>query len=239
MRLGRRQEPKQDLQTLSAEQLSRVASAVRSGQALPEPELAGAAVLHARRVLKMCTGWRGWRFRLTAAGIVLYLLVHLLVQLTHARPYTAPSGATIAALFALMGHVYVLAKYPSIENVRRAERLNLQVLQSSGRPVPEAFRLAPPLPDERPRLVQSARRGAVWNALAFVTAAVATSVRLRTHANHNAVVLLALAAMGFAATALINATRARRLPSTPIPRIEAIASLVVAIWSGVLLGSAA
>jgi hypothetical protein len=123
------------------------------------------------------------------------------------------------------GTRYALADRPNLENLRRAERLNFQVLETYGRTAPASIELEPTLgPTDG------------------IAAAVAlTEIQNGHDTGVQRLVLAVLSALGVISglIAIVYATKARRLPGTPVPLLEVLAGCLVIAWSAFFVAAVA
>jgi hypothetical protein len=222
---------------LTHEQLSKVDGAVRRGDALMDPELAAAAVVRARELLARETGPRG-RLRLVVMlGLALALVVDL-VRRVH--EYSAHDVATLVLLFVVLRHVYLLADRPRADNLRRAERLNTQVLETQGQTAPSSLDLEPTLePSDEERARAALRVAAVATSCGIAAAIALTSFQNGHDTGSRVLALAVLCVFGTASglVAIVYATKARRLPKTPVPLLGVIGGCFVIAWCAFFLAA--
>ena len=216
--------------SLTHEQLATVDAAVRRGDALMDPELAAAAVVRARELLADETGLRGRLRPVLLIGFGLALTIEL-VRRVHS--YSAPDIATVVLLFVISRHVYALVGRPQADNLRRAERLNLQVLETNGQTAPLALDLEPTLePDADRRARHAMRVAGVATGCGIAAAVVLTKLQNGHDTGGRLLVLAVLCVLGTVSglVAVVYATKARRLPKTPMPLLEVVAGCFVIAW---------
>jgi hypothetical protein len=132
------EKPKDVFRGVDRKRQVRIVLAVRRAEVLPDAADAALAVRYARTIIEKKGGWRRVVRALGAVGAAGYLILELLLSL-RGGDYEVPTWTSIVLSFYLFTHVYGwFASRRFQANARRAERLNLQFVESAGLKVDEA-----------------------------------------------------------------------------------------------------
>jgi hypothetical protein len=141
--------PRSVFDGIEKERQMRIAKAVSRGEAVTDQGDAALAVAYAQSLTQASSSrWR-WLNRAVAVGAVLYLAIELAFALIRRGHYEMHTSATVVLFVYVAGHIYGLVAARRLRtNARRAEQLNLQLLQAAGVALSQVESPEPPVKTE-------------------------------------------------------------------------------------------